>query len=77
MLKLIATPSLLLSVPLLLSVLAQGQNKSGPLGLFEGAGDIGKTLKGSTVYDPATGTYTVTGGGADMWGAEDDFQMAG
>ncbi len=46
------------------------------IGIFEGSVDIGKTLKGSTVYDPAAGTYTVTGGGADMWGDEDDFRMA-
>ncbi len=46
------------------------------IGIFEGSTDIGNTLRGSTVYDPAAGTYTVTGGGADMWGAEVDFQMA-
>ncbi len=44
--------------------------------MFEGSTDIGKTLKGSTVYDAATGEYRVSGGGADMWGAEDDFHMS-
>ncbi len=46
------------------------------IGIFESSTDIGKTLKGSTVYNATAGTYTVTGGGADMWGDEDDFQMA-
>ncbi len=45
------------------------------LGLFEGSTDVGATLKGDTVYDPATGEYRVTGGGADMWGATDAFHM--
>jgi TolB protein len=77
MLKLISTPSLLLSVPLLFSVLTSSQQKPDRAhGLFEGSTDIGATLKGATVYDPATGEYRVTGGGADMWGRADDFHMS-
>jgi hypothetical protein len=68
-----AAASLLLFAPLLFSFqrsLPEGQN------MFEGSTDIGKALKGSTVYDAATGEYRVSGGGADMWGAEDDFHMS-
>lgn len=75
MLRLIAVPSLLPFVPLLLSFLPISQPKA-PRGIFEGASDIGKTLPGLMVYDPATGEYRVSGGGADMWGAEDDFHMS-
>jgi TolB protein len=75
MLKLIVAPTLLLSLPLLYSVFASGQ-KPGKKGIFEGSTDIGKTLQGSTIYDASTGEYRVTGGGADMWGAEDDLHFS-
>jgi hypothetical protein len=75
MLKL--APSFLLSVPLLFSVLTSSQQQlQGARGLFEGSSDIGATQKGSTVYDPSTGEYRVSGGGADMWGAADAFHMS-
>ena len=77
MLKLIATPSLLFSIPLLLSVLPSAQSQAdGAHGLFEGSTDVGSTPKGSTVYDPGRGEYRVTGGGADMWGAADAFHLS-
>lgn len=39
--------------------------------------DVGSTvLAGSTTYTSATGTYTVTGAGADIWGTTDAFQYA-
>ena len=44
--------------------------------LFPHSSDIGPTHKGSTLYDPATGDYRLTGGGADMWGASDAFHFA-
>jgi hypothetical protein len=47
----------------------------GPAGLFTGSNDIGETRPGATVYDPASKSYRVTGGGADMWFASDDFHM--
>ena len=47
----------------------------GSLGIFEGSTDVGKTVPGTTVFDPATGKYTVSGGGADLWAAEDDFHF--
>jgi hypothetical protein len=44
------------------------------LGMFEGHGDIGKAGRsGSVEYDAAKGAYTISGGGADMWGAADAF----
>lgn len=49
---------------------------NGPLGIFAGSSDVGKTHAGSTVYDPAAKTYTVTGGGADMWGVADAFHFS-
>jgi TolB protein len=41
-----------------------------------GSTDIGQTKPGASVYDPATRSYRVTGGGADMWFASDDFHLA-
>ncbi len=77
MLKLIITPSLLFSVPLVMAVLTSAQQPpEGPQGLFEGSTDVGSTHKGSTVYDPGRGEYRVTGGGADMWGAADAFHLS-
>ncbi len=39
--------------------------------------DIGSPdTMGSTVYDSAKGTWTVTGSGNDIWGAQDQFQYA-
>ncbi len=48
-------------------------SSSGPtkaVGLFEGHQDVGEVRHpGSVEYDAAAGTYTVTGSGANMWGA--------
>ena len=74
MLKLITATSLLLSAPVLFSFLPQSSSKTSR-GLFEGETDIGSTRKGSTVYDSTKGEYRVSGGGADMWGAADDFHF--
>ena len=46
------------------------------LGIFSGHGDVGAPSApgpGSASYDVASGTYTVTGGGANMWAAADHF----
>jgi TolB protein len=68
--------SLLLGTVLCASTVAGSQSKPEKSeGLFTGSTDIGKTLKGSSVYDASTGTYRVTGGGDDMWGAADSFHM--
>lgn len=47
------------------------------VGDFESHSDVGTVLHpGSTVYDAATKTYTITGSGANMWMTEDAFQFA-
>ena len=47
-----------------------------PLGYFESHGDIGSpALAGSAAYDAVTQTYTVTGSGANMWDARDEFHL--
>jgi hypothetical protein len=56
-------------------VVAQ-QHSGGARSIFEGSSDVGKTKVGSTVYEPAGNLYRVTGGGADMWGAADDFHFS-
>lgn len=43
--------------------------------LFHHSADIGVTQPGSDNFDPATQTYRVTGGGADMWGTADAFHF--
>lgn len=52
------------------------QNASGSHGIFTGSNDLGVTLKGSTVFDPISGSYQVTGGGADMWGGADALHLS-
>jgi TolB protein len=47
-----------------------------PHGAFSGSTDIGQTKPGASVYDAAAKSYRVTGGGADMWFASDDFHLA-
>ena len=48
-----------------------------PLGQFSDHQDIGKPRHpGSASFDARTGTYTITGGGANMWATHDDFQYA-
>ena len=45
-------------------------------GLFEGHQDIGRVAKpGSVQFDPSQGTYTVSGGGENMWFTNDAFHF--
>lgn len=56
-----------LSLPLL------GQTTNN-LGIFEDQSDVGNpALAGSAVYDSGQKQYTVSGGGANMWGQKDEF----
>ncbi|MGA2339435.1 MAG: hypothetical protein ABSF75_06035, partial [Terracidiphilus sp.] len=49
---------------------------AGPLGIFDGQQDVGTVLHpGSAQYDSASGTYTVSGSGENMWFAADDFHF--
>ena len=47
------------------------------VGIFERHGDVGTVLHaGSATFDKATGTYTLTGSGENMWLGTDAFQFA-
>ena len=49
---------------------------AGPLVIFQGQQDVGTVLHpGSAQYDGASGTYTVSGSGENMWFASDDFHF--
>jgi TolB protein len=55
------------------AVLAQAPAALGP---FDGNSDVGVTpLAGSVKYETASGRYTITGGGANMWAEKDAFQF--
>ncbi len=46
------------------------------LGQFEDHGDIGTVLHpGAAVFDSAQGSFTITGGGENMWGTADAFHF--
>ncbi|WP_121356256.1 TolB family protein [Flavisolibacter nicotianae] len=46
-------------------------------GIFESHNDIGPVLhKGTVAYDANGGTYVITGSGANIWGASDEFHFA-
>jgi len=52
------------------------QGAAGPVGIFEGHGDVGTVLHpGSAEYDAAAKTYTIAGSGENMWAAADAFQF--
>ena len=58
------------------AVLAAQDGAAGPLGIFEDQQDVGMVLHpGSAQYDSATGTYTVSGSGENMWFGTDDFHF--
>ena len=51
--------------------------QSGAVGVFEGHQDVGTVLHpGSTTYDAAKQSYSLTGSGENMWFGVDDFQFA-
>jgi hypothetical protein len=46
-----------------------------PIGIFEGQSDIGSALvPGSATYDDATGAYTITSAGYNIWYTRDEFR---
>ena len=46
-------------------------------GIFQNHGDVGNPkIKGSTIYDNKTKTYTLNGGGYNIWFNRDEFQFA-
>jgi hypothetical protein len=61
----------------LLAVPVFAQGRGGPLGLFTQAADVGHpAIAGSTTFDAARGEYRMTGGGANIWAKDDQFQFA-
>src|ERR1700719_3136375 len=66
------TLTLLLGVVVVVPSQAQS-----PVGIFENHADVGTVLHvGSTTFDKATGTYTLTGSGDNMWLGTDALQFA-
>src|SRR6202047_3051248 len=48
-----------------------------PTGVFESHADVGSVLHPGTLeYDPAKGTYTVSGSGENIWSTTDAFHFA-
>jgi hypothetical protein len=66
----------LLALSLVSFTLLGQQGSAGPLGIFKETADIGTTQPGAAKYDAGIGSYRITGGGADLWGKEDDFRFA-
>ncbi|HEY2458569.1 MAG TPA: hypothetical protein VGI13_14800 [Candidatus Acidoferrum sp.] len=53
------------------------QEGRGPVGAFEGSGDVGTVIhSGSVTFDASKATYTIAGSGENMWLAADAFQFA-
>jgi hypothetical protein len=70
------TPSAAFLGLAILACAATGFAGDGTLGLFEAHGDVGAVGKqGSVVHDAKGRTYTVTGGGENMWFAADAFHF--
>jgi hypothetical protein len=58
------------------STTAPSPTQGHTLGLFEGETDVGTVkLPGSTAYDAELQTYTIAGGGANIWADHDDFHF--
>ena len=62
--------------PLILALLLLAfQAQPTRIGIFDGSSDIGTTRPGEARFAATTGTYTVTGGGENMWFASDNFRF--
>jgi hypothetical protein len=47
----------------------------GKIGVFDGQSDVGSALvPGSSSFDPATGAYTITSAGYNVWYVRDEFR---
>jgi TolB protein len=64
-----------LALSLVSFTVAGQQSPKASLGLFKETADIGTTRPGAASFSEGTGSYRVTGGGADLWGKEDDFRF--
>ncbi len=48
-----------------------------PTGIFANHADVGNPkIKGTAIYDKKTKTYTISGGGYNIWFNRDEFQYA-
>ena len=53
-----------------------GRTQPGPLGQFEGHGDVGSpALSGSATWNAASQEYRLSAAGVNMWGPRDEFQF--
>ena len=60
----------------LFSIIHSVEGQDGSLGQFDGHTDVGSPkISGSASYDAASQTYTLTGGGANIWSTNDQFQF--
>jgi hypothetical protein len=73
--RLIATVLSALALGSAIAVTSQ-PTQPGHYGLFSGQTDIGIGYPGNVTYNPYTGVFQLTGGGADIWGASDAFHLA-
>ncbi|WP_205678771.1 TolB family protein [Aquisphaera insulae] len=65
------------TVLLALAMCGRATAGDGPVGLFEGHGDVGDVLhSGSSAFDAGRNAYTLAGSGENMWAARDAFQFA-
>ena len=66
----------LISISALLASVIRGLSQDESLGQFDGHGDIGSpAISGSASYNPANQAYTLTGGGVNVWGTNDQAQF--
>ena len=65
------------ALTILFALVVSWQNPDIPnLGIFEGNSDIGNVKhKGSLVFNPTDNSYTVSGGGTNMWFNTDEFHF--
>ena len=71
-----ATCTVFLSYQCLMLVNASGQPPAHALGIFTAHQDVGACARpGAVAYDAAQQSYTVTGGGANMWFTNDAFHF--
>jgi len=61
---------------LVMSLMLSAAGAAGPVGIFTDCADVGAPSSpgpGSAVFDARKQTYSISGGGANMWGAADAF----
>ena len=64
-------------VPAAIAQTGSAPAPSGPLGDFDGHGDVGAPrIAGRAAYDAATQRYTLSAAGVNMWGPRDELHLA-